>query len=79
MQFMKDMGIDVVVCGEITEWTLCSYVADASALGMERSMIVIGHERSEEWGMKRMATWLKPLVGSIPVSFVNAGEPFSYV
>ncbi len=79
MQFMKDMDIDVVVCGEITEWTLCSYVADAASLGMEKSMIVVGHERTEEWGMKRMAKWLKSLVGGIPVSFVNAGEPFSYI
>jgi putative NIF3 family GTP cyclohydrolase 1 type 2 len=79
MQFMKDMDIDVVVCGEVTEWTLCSYINDAAALGLNKSMIIVGHERTEEWGMKRMAKWLPSLLGGIPVSFVNAGEPFSYI
>jgi putative NIF3 family GTP cyclohydrolase 1 type 2 len=79
MEFMRDMNLDVVVCGEITEWTLCSYVNDASMLGMNKALIVIGHERSEEWGMKHMAAWLPRLVGNIPVSFISAGEPFVYL
>jgi len=79
MEFMRDMDLDVVVCGEITEWTLCSYVNDAGMLGMNRGLVIVGHERTEEWGMKRMASWLPGLVGGIPVSFVSAGEPFSYL
>jgi putative NIF3 family GTP cyclohydrolase 1 type 2 len=79
MQFMENMNIDVVVCGEITEWTLCSYVNDAAMLGMNKALIIVGHERTEEWGMKAMASWLPALVGDIPVSFVSAGEPFSYL
>jgi putative NIF3 family GTP cyclohydrolase 1 type 2 len=79
MEFMRDMGLDVVVCGEITEWTLCSYVNDACMLGMDKAMIVVGHERTEEWGMKHMAGWLPRLVEGTPVAFISAGEPFAYV
>jgi len=79
MEFMREHDLDCVVCGEITEWTLAAYVNDARMLGMNKAMIVIGHERSEEWGMKDMVRWLGPLVGDIPVTFIDAGEPFVYL
>ncbi|WP_276357232.1 Nif3-like dinuclear metal center hexameric protein [Cohnella caldifontis] len=78
-EVMRDKDLDVMVCGEITEWTLCAYVNDAAMLGMNKAMIVVGHERTEEWGMKHMADWLRPLVGVIPVAFVDAKEPFAYL
>lgn len=79
MQLMKEKDLDVVVCGEITEWTLTAYVNDAQMLGFNKGMIVVGHERTEEWGMKYMPQWLKSLVGdNIPVIFIDAKEPFSY-
>jgi putative NIF3 family GTP cyclohydrolase 1 type 2 len=79
MELMRKKEIDVMICGEITEWTLCAYVNDASMLGMNKAMIVVGHERTEEWGMKHMAEWLQPLVNSLPVTFVDAREPFLYL
>jgi putative NIF3 family GTP cyclohydrolase 1 type 2 len=79
MELMRDKALDVMICGDITEWTLCAYVNDASMLGMNKAMIIIGHERSEEWGMKHMAEWLKPLVSGLPVSFVDTREPFVYL
>lgn len=78
MQIMERKKIDVLVCGEITEWTTSAYVNDAAQLGLHKGMIVLGHERSEEWGMKHMAGWLAPLV-DVPVHFVDAKEPFVYV
>ena len=41
-------------------------------------MIVLGHERSEEWGMQFMQTWMSRDL-DVPVHFVNAGEPFGYI
>lgn len=79
MELMREKELDAVVCGEITEWTLCAYVNDAGMLGFNKAMIVLGHERTEEWGMKYMAEWLKPLVNGIPVTFISAGEPFKYL
>lgn len=76
---MNDQQLDVMVCGEITEWTLSAYVRDAAALGLNKAMIVVGHERSEEPGMKELANRLRPLLGDIPVRFADAGEPFLYL
>jgi len=78
-RLMNDQQLDVMVCGEITEWTLSAYVRDAAALGRNKAMIVVGHERSEEPGMKELANRLRPLLGGIPVRFADAGEPFLYL
>jgi putative NIF3 family GTP cyclohydrolase 1 type 2 len=78
-KLMNDEKLDVIVCGEITEWTLTAYVRDAAALGFNKALIIVGHERSEEPGMKELATRLQPLLKGIPVRFMDAGEPFIYL
>jgi putative NIF3 family GTP cyclohydrolase 1 type 2 len=77
-KLMNDEQLDVIVCGEITEWTLSAYVRDATELGLNKAMIIIGHERSEEPGMKYLADKLKPLLEGIPIYFLDSGEPFVY-
>ena len=67
-----------MVCGEILEWILCAYVRDASQLGLNKSMIILGHNRTEEVGMKYLPEWLETLMPGMPVWFSEAGEPFSY-
>ncbi len=78
MQMFRE-DIDVAVCGDITEWTLSAYVRDAAMMGMRKGMLVLGHERSEEWGMKYLPEWLEPISEGIPAVFLDAGEPFSYL
>jgi len=77
-KLMNDQQLDVMICGEITEWALSAYVRDAAALGFNKAMIVVGHERSEEPGMKELANRLQPLLDGIPVHFLDAGDPFVY-
>jgi putative NIF3 family GTP cyclohydrolase 1 type 2 len=78
-KLMHDEQLDVIVCGEITEWTLSSYVHDAAALGFNKALIIVGHERSEGPGMKGLASRLQPLLKETPVRFIDAGEPFRYL
>ncbi len=79
MELMRDHNLDVLVCGEILEWTLCAYVRDAAQLGLNKALIILGHNRTEEVGMKHLTEWLTPLLPGIPVQFSEAGEPFTYV
>ncbi len=79
MTLMKKERLDVVVCGEILEWTLAAYARDAAQLGLNKALIILGHNRSEEVGMKYLKTWLEPLLPGIPILFVEAGEPFAYL
>ncbi len=78
MQIMEKHDIEVAICGDITEWTLSAYCNDAAMLGQNRSMIILGHERSEEAGMKHMADWMKPILGDLEAIFIDAKEPFKY-
>lgn len=79
MRYMRLRDADVLVCGDITEWTLPAYVRDAAQLGLNRGILVLGHERSEEPGMKHLGAWLKDIVENTPVVFLDAGEPFTYI
>ena len=78
MQLMEKEALDVLVCGEVTEWTTCAYVRDAMQLGKNKAMIIPGHNRTEEAGMKYLPEWLKPITGDINVTFIEAGDPFLY-
>lgn len=79
MRLMKEKKLDLAICGDITEWTLSAYVRDASQLSMNKGMIVLGHERSEEPGMKHLVKWMKSIVGETEVVFLDAREPFLYL
>lgn len=48
MQAMEQTHADVMLCGDVTEWTTCAYIRDAMQLGQNKAMIKLGHERSEE-------------------------------
>ena len=78
-KLMNDENLEVIICGEITEWTLSAYVRDAAALGFNKAIIIVGHERSEEPGMKDLADRLQPLMKETPVCFSDSGEPFDYL
>ena len=79
MQVMERNHLDLLIVGDITEWTVCAYINDASQMGMNRAMLTLGHERSEEAGMKYLAPWLSERFPEIPVAFVDAKEPFQYL
>lgn len=79
MESMRKNNLDVLVCGDILEWTISAYVRDAAALGFNRSMLVLGHERSEEAGMKYLGEWMKDITKEIEVVFVDSKEPFTYL
>lgn len=79
MRHMREKKIDVAVCGDITEWTLSAYVRDAAQMGMNKGMLVLGHERSEECGMKHMPEWLASFTEGIEIVFIDAKEPFLYL
>lgn len=78
MDIMQALDLDVVVCGDILEWTIAPYIRDASALDKGKAMIVVGHERSEEPGMAHMVEWLEGELGDVHIQFIDAKEPFDY-
>ena len=79
-QVAKSWDYDVVIPGEIVEWTVPLYFHDAKALGKAKGMIMPGHFIQEEAGMRWAQEWLRPLVGDdLNITFVAAGDMFSYM
>jgi len=79
MQLMNENGLDLLICGDITEWTISAYVRDAAEMGFQKGMLVLGHERSEEMGMKHLVGWIKEISTDIDIEFIDAKEPFLYL
>ncbi len=73
---LRSDDVEVLVVGEAAEWEAVEYVRDASAQGRHKAMIVVGHEVSEEPGMKRCAEDLRALFPNLLVVHIPAGQPF---
>lgn len=79
MVLMNENNLDLLICGEITEWTTTAYIRDAAQLGFNKGMLVLGHERSEEPGMKHLGSWMEDIVPDIEIHFIDSKEPFEYI
>jgi putative NIF3 family GTP cyclohydrolase 1 type 2 len=66
---------EVLLAGESAEWETVEYVRDASAQGRRKALILMGHEVSEEAGMKQCAEDLRPLFPNLQVIHIPAGQP----
>ena len=71
---------DIIIPGEIIEWTVVSYIRDAVQQGRAKAMINIGHFNWEELGMKYTREWLSELVeNTVPVTYVPTEDAYSFV
>jgi putative NIF3 family GTP cyclohydrolase 1 type 2 len=68
--------IEALIIGETWEWELMEYVKDLSTQGKPKSLIILGHIVSEQWGMDYCADWLKGFVKEVPVAFLPMKEPY---
>jgi len=71
-----DSDVDAMVIGEAQDWDLIAYAQDAVASGRKKALIILGHVRSEMWGMKYCAEWLRGFVPEVPVHFIPNIEPY---
>lgn len=71
---------DVIIPGEVIDWTVLSYVRDAAELGKNKAVINIGHFNWEELGMKYMKDWLSELIENrVDVTYVPSGDMYRFV
>jgi putative NIF3 family GTP cyclohydrolase 1 type 2 len=76
VKLLERDDVQVLVAGESAEWEGVEYARDASAQGRHKALILLGHEVSEEAGMRYCAEWLKGLLPGIPIEYIRAGEPY---
>jgi putative NIF3 family GTP cyclohydrolase 1 type 2 len=79
LRTLRQTDADALLVGELQEWETSEYVRDSNAAGWPKAVIVVGHEASEEAGMRALADWLRPRVPGLAVTHVPAGDAFTYV
>jgi putative NIF3 family GTP cyclohydrolase 1 type 2 len=79
LRTLRQTDVDALVVGELHEWETSEYVRDSNAAGWPKAVIVVGHEASEEAGMRVLADWLRPRVPGLTVTHLPAGDAFSYL
>jgi putative NIF3 family GTP cyclohydrolase 1 type 2 len=78
LQTMISAKADLIIVGEVNEWETPEYIRDSRALGKSVSLVVLGHDYSEEPGMEWLVQWLQPKLPGIRINHVPAGEPFTW-
>jgi len=72
---LRSDEVQVLLVGEVPEWETIAYVRDASAQGRHKALVLLGHEVSEEPGMKKCVEDLRALFPNVPVVHIPAGQP----
>ena len=72
---LRPDAIELLIAGEASEWETVEYVRDASAQGRHKSLILLGHEVSEEPGMEKCAEDLRKVFPGMKVEHIVAGNP----
>jgi putative NIF3 family GTP cyclohydrolase 1 type 2 len=75
---IMDTKPDLVICGEVAEWETSEYIRDARAMGLRRSLIVLGHAQSEEPGLEWLVEWLKVIAPKVKATHVPSQNPFTF-
>lgn len=77
---MMEEEVEVIIPGEIIEWTALAYIRDALAMGKKKACLNVGHFNLEELGMADFAKTLRQLTkGELPVHYIPTGDSFSYL
>ena len=77
-ELLCDENIDIVLTGEACEWKLAEYARDADALGMNKTLIVMGHIGSERDGMRLLAKRLSEKYSEFETRYIECGEVYTY-
>lgn len=68
--------IDLVICGEICEWSICEYVRDSAQLGIDKALMILGHMSSERCGMEYICDYINETMEGVAAYYIECGEVY---
>ena len=77
-ELISDPKIDSMLIGEVCEWKVCEYTRDACELGINKSLIAMGHVGSERYGMRLLCGKLANKHPDIEFKYFENEEAYSY-
>ncbi len=79
ISFFSKNDVELMIVGEVAEWETSEYVRDAAFAGLKKGLIVLGHQVSEEPGMKYLVGWMNKHFPDIKTTHVAAEDAFQAV
>jgi putative NIF3 family GTP cyclohydrolase 1 type 2 len=70
---------DVLVVGELSEWETAEYIRDQRLLGGKMSLVILGHQFSEDPGMDYLVEWLQPKLPGVKITHAKPVDPFVWM
>ncbi len=77
-ELLTSEDVEIVLTGEACEWKLAEYARDADALGMNKTLIVMGHIGSERDGMRLLAKRLSENHTEFETCYIECTEVYTY-
>lgn len=78
IRLLKRDDVETVVIGEVCEWHECEYVRDCSELGIQKTILTLGHHMSERDGMKLLAKRLIEKYSQLEFQYFESENVYSY-
>ncbi len=79
MEQMEKQGIQVLLPGEIIEWTVLSYIRDAVQMGKIRACLNAGHFNWEELGMKDFSEKIAVMAPEVKTVYIPSEDPYHFL
>lgn len=78
---MLKNDVDLALCGENCEWHDCEPIRDMAQIGMQKSIIILGHAGSERGVMDDLASYINSSFEEygIEARYFDCGELYSYI
>ena len=79
---MLHNDVDLLISGETCEWYCCEPIRDMSQVGMQKSIIIIGHAGSERLAMEDLANKINRELSEecgVVAKYFDCGELYSYI
>ncbi len=77
-ELLSSKDVEIVLTGEACEWKLAEYARDADALGINKTLIVMGHIGSERDGMRLLAKRLNEKYTEFETRYIECTEVYTY-
>lgn len=70
--------VECVAVGEVSEWRVAEYVRDAVFLGINKSLLILGHVGAERDGMELMCNELQKQFPTLEFKYFDNDEVYTY-
>ena len=78
---MLENDVDLALCGEFSEWYDAEPIRDMAQVGMQKTVIILGHAGSEKDAMCDLADYINKNFSNdgITAKYFDCGELYSYI